>query len=310
MGNPHTLRGIIVPMVTPLTPSYQVDIESTQRLVEYLLGQGAHGLFVGGTMGEGPALRLEQKEVLVHTVVTQVRNRCPVIPVIAGHSNQEIIKGAIRLAQTGAGLLGIMQPYFFPRRDPDYLLNLMGELSTTLSMDLLFYHNPVLTNYPLEGDTMRRILEQDRVHALKDSSGRASLFHHLVELGKTYGVEVFQGDESQIAGGLFYGAAGAIAGISTVFPKIPLKIYQASLKEDYIAALRLQERLNRLLRQLYGEKNKHWLTATKYALQRLGVISSDISLTYPQLGPRGKYAVDRLLAEGIPAEYLPGGDRP
>ena len=63
------LAGIIPPVITPLTPDEGVDRPAVKRLVEFLIGGGVHGLFILGSMGEGPYLRPDVRRELAETTV-------------------------------------------------------------------------------------------------------------------------------------------------------------------------------------------------------------------------------------------------
>ena len=56
---PQPLRGIIPPLVTPLTHDGSLDLEGLERLIGMLLGAGVHGVFPLGTTGEAPHLSRE-----------------------------------------------------------------------------------------------------------------------------------------------------------------------------------------------------------------------------------------------------------
>src|SRR5438094_1719150 len=47
------LRGVIPPMISPLTASFEADVESVERVARYILDGGCSGLFVLGGVGEG-----------------------------------------------------------------------------------------------------------------------------------------------------------------------------------------------------------------------------------------------------------------
>ena len=51
-----TLRGVIVPLITPIDSEERVDEAGLRRLIRRLEGAKVHGLFVGGSAGEGPLL--------------------------------------------------------------------------------------------------------------------------------------------------------------------------------------------------------------------------------------------------------------
>jgi dihydrodipicolinate synthase/N-acetylneuraminate lyase len=54
------IRGVIVPSITPFNAQGQIDLAAIKRLVDFLIERGIHGLFPGGTTGEGPLLSITE----------------------------------------------------------------------------------------------------------------------------------------------------------------------------------------------------------------------------------------------------------
>ena len=73
------LRGVIVPILTPLTPDEAVDVASLRRLVNYLVDNGVHGIWAAGTTGEFAALDEEARRLVIETVADEAAGRVPVI---------------------------------------------------------------------------------------------------------------------------------------------------------------------------------------------------------------------------------------
>ena len=61
------LRGIIPPVVTPLTDINNIDLNGLEKLIEHLLAGGVHGLFMLGTIGESTSLSLNLRKELLRT---------------------------------------------------------------------------------------------------------------------------------------------------------------------------------------------------------------------------------------------------
>ena len=49
-------KGVFVIMATPFTDEGALDLQSTDRLVEFCLEEGVHGFTLLGVMGEAPKL--------------------------------------------------------------------------------------------------------------------------------------------------------------------------------------------------------------------------------------------------------------
>ena len=58
------IRGVIVPILTPLNPDETVDKDSLRRLVNYVIDSGVHGIWVSGTTGEFANLSDQQRLIL------------------------------------------------------------------------------------------------------------------------------------------------------------------------------------------------------------------------------------------------------
>ena len=77
-------KGVFVIMATPFTDDGALDLQSADRLVEFCLEEGVHGLTVLGVMGEAPKLSLEEQVEFTRHVLKRVDGR---VPVIVGVSN-------------------------------------------------------------------------------------------------------------------------------------------------------------------------------------------------------------------------------
>ncbi|HMN13222.1 MAG TPA: dihydrodipicolinate synthase family protein, partial [Bellilinea sp.] len=73
------VKGVIVPLLTPFDDRGELDCPTLVHLVDFLIERGVHGLFPGGTTGEGPLLSTEERLTLAETVVRAANGRLPVI---------------------------------------------------------------------------------------------------------------------------------------------------------------------------------------------------------------------------------------
>ena len=73
MSNPllETPNRILPALVTPLTPSGDLDVRSSERLIDHLYQKGVGGLYLTGSTGEGIYLSREIRQRLVE-VATQM----------------------------------------------------------------------------------------------------------------------------------------------------------------------------------------------------------------------------------------------
>ena len=73
--------GSIVALVTPFTPSMEVDFDAYGRLVDFHLSESTDGLLPCGCTGEAATLTHEEQKQCIKFVVERVAGRVPVISV-------------------------------------------------------------------------------------------------------------------------------------------------------------------------------------------------------------------------------------
>src|SRR5262245_26840129 len=113
MPLPKPLSGIIPPLATPLRDVDQLDHAGLERLIEYVLAGGVHGLFILGTTGEGPSLSYRLRCELIELACEQVNHRVPILVGITDTSAVESINLAERAADAGADAVVLAAPYYF-----------------------------------------------------------------------------------------------------------------------------------------------------------------------------------------------------
>jgi 4-hydroxy-tetrahydrodipicolinate synthase len=72
-------KGVFVIAVTPFADDGTLDLPSTDRVVDFYLERGAHGLTLLGVMGEAPKLTAEEARTFVRRVLARVAGRVPVV---------------------------------------------------------------------------------------------------------------------------------------------------------------------------------------------------------------------------------------
>ena len=66
---------ILPALITPLTPSGELDVSSTERLIDHLYKKGVGGLYVTGSTGEGIYLDCEIRKRIAEIAVKRSKDR-------------------------------------------------------------------------------------------------------------------------------------------------------------------------------------------------------------------------------------------
>ena len=115
------LKGIIVPMVTPLTSDGRIDEAGTARLVEHMIKGGVHGIFVLGSTGEAHCLPARARHDFVRLVGRLVAGRVPLLAGVTDTSLEDSLLLAQTAAESGACRIVAAAPYYYHHTQDDLL---------------------------------------------------------------------------------------------------------------------------------------------------------------------------------------------
>ncbi|MFM8353876.1 MAG: dihydrodipicolinate synthase family protein, partial [Gammaproteobacteria bacterium] len=84
--------GSIVALVTPMQPDGAVDWPALERLIEWHIASGTHGIVPMGTTGESATLDTAEHLEVIRRTVESVAGRVPVIAGTGSNSTAESIE--------------------------------------------------------------------------------------------------------------------------------------------------------------------------------------------------------------------------
>lgn len=270
------LDGVIIAMPTPLLPNEDIDTASVCKLVDHCINQGANGIMVLGTMGEGVSLLDSQRQLLVETTVAHAAKRIPVLATVSATSTRRGLMYAKAIEKTGIDYLVYTSSYYYKFPDNQSLLNQLTDLSNTIDLPLIFYNAPAFTGNPVDVDTLEKVLNMERVVGIKDSSCNYGSF---VELLRRYPNKserpgtIMQGDESVFDASILMGADGVISGGGVLFIKEVRALYEAAIAQNILTAMQLQQIFTKLLLEvLMPNPQRNWVFNIKNQLANKGII--------------------------------------
>ena len=266
------LKGIVPPMVTPLTDRDQLDHAGLERLVEHMLGGGIHGLFILGTTGEAPSLSYRLRRELITKVCQLVAGRVPVLVGITDTSFVESVGVAQHAASAGADALVLATPYYFPAGQTE-LLNYVQNLVAELPLPLVLYNMPSLTKVWFELETLQQLTSIQQIIGIKDSSGDLTYFASLMTLRQQRpDWSIMIGPEAMLPQAMALGGNGGVTGGANPFPSLFVELYEASLSGDAQRLAQVQAQVEKL-QGIYeiGKYASRFIKATKCALSLRGI---------------------------------------
>jgi 4-hydroxy-tetrahydrodipicolinate synthase len=286
MTKGERLEGVVIALPTPLTKDENIDIHSLRRLLDHCIREGANGIMLLGTMGEGTALLASQRRILVEETVSHVAGRTSVLATISAPSTRKAISYAKDIEKSGVSYIVCTTPFYYKFPDPRSVLMHIETIADAVDVPLIFYNASGMTGNPVDADTTEKILNMEKVAGVKDSSGHYSNF---VELLRRYPDKekrpgtIMQGDESVFDSSLLMGADGIISGAGVIFLKQLTELYEAAIRNDRLLAMELQSAFYRDVCSLLGpHPDRDWLANIKKKLVDINIIA-DATVTAPFL---------------------------
>lgn len=291
------LDGIIVPLITPLTPDESLDERGLEKLIEHVIAGGVSGIFILGSSGEGPALPDATKERLVRAVCAQAKGRVPVLVGAFGVGTRQTIDLARRLARCGGDAIVITAPFYFSQTQAE-IVAYASAVARAQDVPTMVYNIPQMAKTIIEPDTIVQLARVPEIIAVKDSWGDLTRFQQTLAVKKTRAdFGVYQGAEGVAALSIARGANGAVLGLANVAPKLCCDLYTAARNGDWTRAWALQERLM-VLWQLHT--HGQWLPCLKMAVSQLGICGATTSAPFALLDADAIAAIRRdMQAAGV-----------
>ncbi len=276
----HPLRGIIPPVITPLLAQNELDQTGLERLVDYMISGGVHGLFILGTTGEGPSLSYKLRYEITERVCGQVNAQLPVLVGITDTSFSESVKLAEKANSAGADAVVAAPPYYFTNNQSE-LAEYFSVLADESPLPLFLYNMPSHTKVNIAAKTVLKLSDHENIIGLKDSSANLVYFQKVVRLMESRSeFSLLVGPEELLMQSILSGAHGGVNGGANMFPKLYVKMYEATRSQNFEEMEKLQKIIMQVSSTIYsvGDSPGSYLQGVKSALSVMGICSDKMSL--------------------------------
>jgi 4-hydroxy-tetrahydrodipicolinate synthase len=280
------LHGSLPALVTPVTPEREPDRTGIASLVARALADGATGVLVAGSTGEGTLLEPGQRTELTRHARAAIdegrevaapdggpddTHRATLVAGASGPTIDALHADVARLADAGADLVLVLAPHTYPLA-PEELADLHREVADRAGVATLIYHIPQLTGSSLTPEVLGDLATHPGIVGMKDSSPDAARRATFVEAtGDVDDFGLVTGHAPTLRAALEAGAAGSITAIANLRQWQVVALHEAVAHGEVARAEHLQEALTRVSTAL-TEAGSSVQAVIKAALQLDGVI--------------------------------------
>jgi 4-hydroxy-tetrahydrodipicolinate synthase len=225
---------LVTAMVTPFTPSGDLDVAGAQRLATYLVDdQRNDGLVISGTTGESPTTTDEEKDRLLRAVVEAVGDRASVIAGAGTNDTAHSMHLAQAAEKAGADAVLLVTPYYNKPPQTGLLAHFRAVADAT-GLPAMLYDIPGRTGTAIATETLVALAEHPRIVAVKDAKGDLEASAWVMARSP---LAYYSGDDKVTLPLLSVGAVGVVGVPTHVVGSRTKDMIQAYEKGDVAAAL-------------------------------------------------------------------------
>jgi len=264
-------RGVVVPMVTPVTKEGKLDTEAVVRIIEFFAKAGVSPLLMG-TTGEGNSVSPKDGLLFVETAVKAAQKRITIYAGLTGNCFSEQLAQAEAYTKAGADVIVATLPTYYALT-PEQMENYYRTLADSIKGPLMLYNILATTHMSIPVDVIRRLADHPNIVGLKDSERDLERMAQCIEIAKDRDdFCYFCGWAAQSAHSLELGGDGIVPSTGNFVPEMFQQLYEAAIAGDMATANRLQDETNEIAKIYQKDRTLgQSLTALKVMMQTKGL---------------------------------------
>ncbi|WP_151173980.1 dihydrodipicolinate synthase family protein [Pseudoalteromonas ruthenica] len=224
-------KGVYPAVTTQFYDDDSINFKATAAMIDNLINEGVHGIIVLGTVGENCSLRSEEKRQVLEMAKEVVGTRVPLLTGVAETTTQFAIE-FVADAQA-AGVDGLMVlPGMVYRSTEREAIDHYQRIARSTQLPIMIYNNPVTYGVDVSIAGMHTLALEPNIVSVKEATEDT---RRITELLSAFGERfvVFGGVDDIALESLMLGATGWISGLTNVFPREPVAIYQLAQQGRY-----------------------------------------------------------------------------
>lgn len=265
------IEGSLVAIVTPFRDG-KIDDNALEKLVEFHIENGSHGIVACGTTGESPTLSHSEHQYVIKATVDMVNGRVPVIAGTGSNSTREAISLTQYAEKAGADATLVVVPYY-NKPTQQGLYNHFKEIASASGIPLILYNVPGRTGVNLEAETTASLAADcANITGIKEASGSLPQATRILSMCDS-DFRLYSGEDPLNLPLLSIGAKGFITVTANIVPAKVAELYESYSEGDTERAREIHYYLTPLNEALFIESNP---IPVKTALNLMGMVGEEI----------------------------------
>ncbi len=268
------LRGTGVAVVTPFKKNMEIDFVALERVISYIIDNGAEYIVTLGTTGETPTLSKEEKMELILFTYQAVADRVPVVVGIGGNNTLSLIKDLETFPLHKAAAVLSASPYY-NKPSQEGIYQHYKALAEVSPKPIILYNVPGRTGRNISAATTLRLANNfSNIAGIKEASGDMIQCMQILK-DKPADFLVVSGDDALAMPQIACGMEGVISVAANCLPKQFSEMVRFSLKGNFAEAKKLNDDMLEAYDLLFAENNP---AGVKAFMVELGLLENHLRL--------------------------------
>ena len=270
----QSLIGTGVALVTPFKEDFSIDTEALKKLVNFSIDGGIEYLVVMGTTAENATLSLDEKELVIRTVIEANNGSLPLVLGVGGNNTMEVVEELkTRDLSAFAAILSVSPYYNKPTQEGIY--QHFKAIAEAAPIPIILYNVPGRTASNMLPKTVIRLAHDFKnIVAIKEAAGDLVQAMQLLK-NKPKDFLVISGDDMIALPMVLAGGSGVISVIGQAFPKEFSEMIRLGLNRKVDEAFKSQYLLADCIDMIFEQGNP---AGIKQVFLSLGISGNTVRL--------------------------------
>jgi len=237
------LQGVIAVVLTPFDKEENIDYSALERLIEFMLSKGVHGLFPCGSFSLGPLMSSEERKKVLEFTVKVNRNRVPIIAQIGAINTQTAVELARHAQSLEVDAIASIPPFYIPT-DEEAVYAHFKDIIEAVNIPVYAYNN-LWTGRIISPGLLKRLIKLG-YQGMKDAGENFPLYcQYLWESPASF--NLLMGTEKLALPALTMRARGFTSGTVNAFPELNVELFRLFKEGKLDQAAKLQQKILKLV---------------------------------------------------------------
>jgi len=242
-------RGAGTALVTPFTPTGEVNYEKLGELLDFQIAEGIDAVVILGTSGESPTLPTDEHLEVIAKAVELVNGRIPVIAGAGSNSTAEAIYQTKHSQDVGADAILSVTPYYNKTTQAGLVAHFTAIAKAT-TLPIIMYNVPSRTGLNIGPEATAELSRVENIVGIKECNlDQVGTIKSLAEPD----FQLYTGEDAQVIPMLAWGGLGVISVMSNIIPKDTHELCARWFAGDLDGARSIQLRTLPLIKALFNE---------------------------------------------------------